>query len=495
MATGNIAVSLFVEAGKKLDGIFIKELLDRILLLCCPEKKVVDFIPQNEINAELANYQQQYLKDVDYEDYAQGQGESAFIYYRSEEELVKYLNNPDQNEYTHYKQIYLVDASLNVSPANPLNALRHDARNNLTGKIDLENPKYRLIFKEQEQGGLQIEVKVNGKRQSNKNKVKRKDILEITYSQKYRVPKTITGTWNDIKEERSDSIVVDDANGTVTINPIKLGEERRPVAINVIDEISNSPVTAQIFCTNSYKNLSNPVSNNQIPFMGDDIGEEWNIRVEASGYKIEQEKFKPETENSITVKLVRQKIIEIQPIDEDTKQPISDYSLIIFDGWRDRNPDHLENQPNKIVFVGREIEKEWYLEIEATNYYDKNMDRFCPNDYKEGEIISVKMEKRRQIITSENSKNDNPNMTISFDAEKHGKLIDYQKYHKETVPSEEHKYITQKYSPKYKADIFYKFKGWKITKPCGENNCYIYVAKFEPIISNRILLISIFSIL
>jgi hypothetical protein len=502
---GEIGISVFMPSNQKLSGSEVKNLLDELVNVYCgnyiANNRIVE--PQTSFDWLLftttANSYDAKLRSVpadDVENHQQGTKEASFVLYASETELQRYFDAPYQEEYRDFKQIFFLEQNAQEL----LKLIKHDTSANLTGKIDLDNPKYRLLFNSQAQGNERIKVEIkrgdSWSERSNRNKIRRKDIMQISYSQPYRITETIQGTWNEIKNQRTECVSVDDANSTVSINPIRLREQQWVVAVNTLDETTNNPIAANITCTNRYKNLSNPVINNQVTFIGNDIGEQWVIKVEASGYKIEEQSFVLEAGNIITFNLKKQKIIEIQALDKDTNHPITNPKISVYEGRRDRRPHyHLENQPNKVVFVGREIERVWYLEVEAANYYDKNMGRFCPN--KEGDVITVPMEKRRQTIYQpyENRQNDNSDMTISFEARKHGKLINYT-YHTKTVKRQVHDDIIQEYSPECKPDLLYKFnRHWDITKPHDENNRYIYVAKFEPIIPTNIIMIGVLSIL
>jgi len=135
MRIGYIAVSLFVEAGKKLDGESIKTLLDKIMSIVCPENKIVDYIPPNEIQSVLFAYEQNPVS-TDYEDYRQPDGDAAYIYC-SDDEIIRYFNEQNRDEFSQYKQIYLINSVLRNQLQNPLNALKHNPSNELI--IDLND--------------------------------------------------------------------------------------------------------------------------------------------------------------------------------------------------------------------------------------------------------------------------------------------------------------------------------------------------------------------
>jgi hypothetical protein len=118
----------------------------------------------------------------DVETIQQGTGEAAFVYYSTEEELLKYFNAPYQEEYKQFRQIFFVKSDLESKPENPLNALRHNQSGNLTGQIDLDDRQYKLVFNEDAKGGVRISVNVNGKKCHPKGKIRKKNELEIIYT-------------------------------------------------------------------------------------------------------------------------------------------------------------------------------------------------------------------------------------------------------------------------------------------------------------------------
>jgi hypothetical protein len=190
--TGFVGFSLSLSNNKKLLGSDIITALDKVASEY-GQKYIVDnnlnevaedwgFL--NQISSEYGVKCSSVSPD-DVESMPSGDKDDAFIHFRDTAELQKYFNAPYQEEYTPYRQILFISSNLKGKPENPLHALRH-SENDLTGKIDLENPKYKLLFNQNAKDGVRIEVKVNGSIRSNKNKIRRKNDLEITWRKDYR---------------------------------------------------------------------------------------------------------------------------------------------------------------------------------------------------------------------------------------------------------------------------------------------------------------------
>lgn len=148
---GNVGFSVFIPNVKKLSGVDVKILLDKLLKTYC-ENYCPDYYLENKhedwtlfeaiVNKEslLPNQSSNNVKS-----YQHGTGEAAFVYYSNNSELEKYFNAPYQEKYCAYKQVFFVEEQLKFAPENPLNAVRHDKNANLTGEIDFSMQKVLVI--------------------------------------------------------------------------------------------------------------------------------------------------------------------------------------------------------------------------------------------------------------------------------------------------------------------------------------------------------------
>ena len=140
-ATGNVAFSIIISNKEKLAGNNVKALLDEL----AQEFTKIYNIKDNNLEIKVcdcdnSNFFAEFEKRYKLESnknyniniangFKQGIKEAAFVYYFSDDELLKYFDTPYQREYIEYKQVFFVK---NDDPKNPLDALQHSKDNNLT---------------------------------------------------------------------------------------------------------------------------------------------------------------------------------------------------------------------------------------------------------------------------------------------------------------------------------------------------------------------------
>ena len=504
---GNIGLSVHIPNNQKMASADIKAMLDELANTYCQKycpNFYLDMVYEDWtlFTSIVANYESK-LKHVssdDAENLQSGTQEAAFVYYSSDTELQKYFDAPFQEEYTTYRQILFISSELQNKPESPLNALRH-SDNDLTGKIDLENPKYKLLFKRQEIGGLNIEVRINGKERSSGNKIRKKNILTINYYQKFRKPLSVEGTWEDIKRDYPRSIEIDNEKETITINPVQLQPERITIPITVIDEASKRPIhDFQVICKgSSYNQSPKEAKNNQIVFEGDEIGDNWYVEARAYEYKEEGAKIIPEKTTNVTFELKEQRIFIIAVIDKKNNETLfpNEYELKVFDNKKQTPQYYIKNEKNKIVFVGNEIEREWHIEIKKNGYevFDEKV-KIYPRNEDTKHPIEIYVEKKHQTTVNDNYRNyDNIYSTrefnFSFTAGKNGTVINdsflYGPYRNYSDYNKAAKQADIKPNFGYKLD--------ELKEKSSNGNNYNFEAQFKPIIPLKWVLIILLGII
>jgi hypothetical protein len=509
---GNIAISILIPVDKKLSGEDIKTLLDKLLNEY--NQKYIDkdnnlgsvYEDWTFVNTIITPYKD-HLKPND-DTMQSGTDEAAFIYYSTDGELQLYFDDLYQDEYSPYKQVFFVKSDLQAKPENPLNALRHNSNANLTGKIDLDNPKYKLLFNEETKGGIKIEVKIKGSQRYNRNKIRKKDTIEIFYSKRYYQILPVQGKWNAIDSE---FVIVNDNEQTVTIKEIDsrdLQPIKKFIPITIIDTLSKEPIpNYRIICKNSYNQSQKEVNSNQYIFEGDEIGDMWQISdVVVKGYTSYEYKFKPDDILEIQIPLYKQRIFTIEVIDKKNNKTFSpnDYELKIFDNKKKTHQYYIENQKNKISFVGNEIEKEWCIEVKKQNYEvsGEQKEMICPRNKDTQQPIKIFIEEKHlytvnDIYKSGNNQQINSCGTcyFSFKENKNCKISNNNKFGPyDNIEGSTDAAIRAGIKPNFG----YKMVGIELTpykKPNMENHCsYMCEVILKPIISRRTLF-SILSIL
>ena len=367
--TGNIAFSIVIDHKNKLSGLDAITLLDTLKVEYYSQylkggDNNLDNVREDWsfVNA-LTNQYENRLKGnfTDFfESYPQEVGEAAFVYYSDNLQMQKYFDAPYQDIYRRHKQIFFVDEGLEEKPENPLNALRHDPKANLTGKIDLDNRKYTLLFEPRTKNGVRVDVLVNGRLRSNKALVGRKDELEITWSKIYFDKKVKKGKLSDIGSEY---LLVNDSESTITIKEINL----QPSQGNRLDdersaadylEISYTEIKSDLKSENVHaqelpKKVSFRISSHSgficertMEFRGDECSKKLDISITCRGYETKRFTYCPaKDENPKFVKLEQK-----QKLDSGHTQTL--YRIEIdetkgsktFEGKR--IPRSVDNDPN-----------------------------------------------------------------------------------------------------------------------------------------------------
>lgn len=455
--TGNVAFSLLIPHAKKLSGIDILTILNKVSSIFCSKHIVNDNLDNFKEDwvwvSEINNEYESKLKFND-DHLVAGNADPAFIYYDSDELLAKYFDLPYQEEYSAYKQIFFVEKTLEGKPENPLNALRHDPAANLTGKIDLENPKYKLIYNQHATGGVNIEVKVDRPLQYSKNKIRKNDKLEIIWSKQYHKKIYKTGTWDDIG---SDFLDINNDKEVITVKDKELDPIKYTLRFQTnpkLDEdiikikIGNNPeqtikghsftITEEQLCSKCYVSVKNDLY--ILPTRREIKREDTNVDVitlDLSKYK--KVKFIVKGENGVVVK---------------------DCSISIF--------KKEVNKDNEVLFIGDdEIEKTWEISVSHRDYETKPF-KYCPDTHKNPYDVIVKKrtldnygqdyrQKRYRIIIDEEKGNRNYKKGSS------------------TIPDYEFN------KPEYECDAKYgyKFIKWEKVKPLSSNDTETYEAIFK----------------
>lgn len=312
---GFLAFSLLLSKGEKLSGTDIIALLEKISRDYC-----LEYIPENDNNLKdvrenwsfVDNILSEYKSKIrlnnqdDFESLQSGEKDDSYIYYNNDNELQKYFDNPYQEEYTEFRQVLFLRDNLEGKSENTLNALRH-CDVNLTGKIDLENPKYKLIFNQQAKGGLIIDIKINGKTRFNKTKIRRKDELEITWSKQYHESNFKKGKWSEISPEY---IFVDENSETISIKEIDLPINTKPVTITVKGkgEILGSDIEI-VLKSGSERKIE---KTDQIIFNGKEIEQQWFISARnGENFFSDEIQIIPDDTNQVELELKERKKLEI----------------------------------------------------------------------------------------------------------------------------------------------------------------------------------------
>lgn len=293
-------------------------------------------------------------------------------FYRTDEDLSRYLDDHYQSEYYPYQQVYFVDKKYEGQKDNPLSIVKINPQANLTGRIDLDNPKFRIEFESgTTQNGNRIKVEVNNgaywRQIFNKNKVRRKDAIRISWTKDCYEPKILMGTLAELSD--SEGIHID--NGTVHITCVELTPAKKSIKILVNDPKGRSISKPAIVCCNS-DNERSFNENGIITFVGEDIRRPWTITVNSGNMSGSKRIFPDNLPDCLSITVHEKKSIKVSVIDADTKEPVSDFEV-----WTKRRGGFSKDKT--IVFIDDEIDRDALISVKSKGYKQEDF-KFNPRE-------------------------------------------------------------------------------------------------------------------
>lgn len=395
-AVGYIAFSIFIPKDKMLSGKDVKSLLDTLAGTYI-QNYSPNFYFDNKKNedwnqfADIANGFDSNLKrlsDEDVESVAPGSETPAFLFYRTDEELSRYLDDHYQSEYYPYQQVYFVDKKYEGQKDNPLSIVKINPQANLTGRIDLDNPKYRIEFENGiTQNGNRIKVEVNNgvywKQLFNKNKFRRKDVIRISWTKDCYEQKILTGTLVELSD--SEGIHID--NGTVHITGVELTPVKKSIKIIVNDPNGQSISKPAIVCCNSDKERKFN-ENGIITFVREDIRRQWIISVNSGNMSGTTRIIPGNLSDCLSITVHEKKSIKVSVIDADTSEPISDFEV-----WTKRRGGFSKDKT--IIFIDDEIDQEARISVKCKGYKQEDF-KFNPREYDDN--VTLELSRKEDTI-------------------------------------------------------------------------------------------------
>lgn len=464
--TGFVAFSLFLPNDKKLFGLDLIALLDRVSDEYCQKYIVENNLDEVTESWDFLNsISSEYEIKLKYSDnkMQSGSKDDAFVYYKETDELKRYFDVPFQEEYIDYRQVFFVKNDLQDKPENPLNALRHNPSSNLTGRIDLENPKYKLKnFYGYGNNGITIEIWANDRKCLNSGVINRKDHIRIRYSKnKYFTPVEESGKLTD--SNISQYLFVDENKITVR-NDVELPKVRQKITLEVRDRKGNIITDAEITCRSSFSNITKTVASNEIEFEGEELKVTWTISAIKDDLVARQPiSFTHEVySESILLILQEHKKVTFQVTDEDGL--VFDYNIQI----RDKQGIPLGSGKD-FEFVGGNIDNTFDVTV-LSNKHEHKFFTYCPAIDENPKPVQLK----KIRLNSENKggykREEKKRYYLKID-EKHGK----RSYKGESLGNYEHCYPQFNCDPKFG----YKFDTWKKHDEYYHYNYQNYDGYFE----------------
>lgn len=383
--TGNIGFSILLSANESLKGVYIKDVLDKLYDYYCKEH-----IQNNNLDnvkedwSFVRNIQEQYLDKITVRPTSEivtaGLSDPAYLYYQSEtEDLPRIFENPFQEEYYKYKQVFFVSQLYKGKNENPLNALKHDPLEDLTRKIDFENEKYYLKeFHGNGKQGVEIDIWSNDRKRINGDAIFKKDQIRVRVTKKYHEPidKVVKLTDPDI-----DKFFQLEGN-KIKVNAIyDLKKEERTFEIFVTDANHIPIKDSHIFCRGKY-GPPKQVNDNSVIFLGEELKDPWIIYAKKGDNLVSKDtEFIPEKLNG-RIDLVLEKRVEVKFEIQDLHANIL-YNFQIYVKNKNIKPGE-----SKVVFWGNEVENSWEAIVSHEGYDTKTLN-FFPNELSNPKLVNL----------------------------------------------------------------------------------------------------------
>jgi len=380
--TGFIAFSIFLSKNEKLSGTDVVNFLDKVSEEYCQKYIIENNL--NEVNEDwtflelLSNEYKNKIGKVSIEEsenIQSGDLDDAFMYFSNNSELHKYFDQPNQEKYIPYRQVYLINKEFKDKSENPLNALRNSGVD-LTGQIDLENPSYKLReFYGNAKNGVSITIKNSkGRQLNNKDKIFRKDELTVIYSKKNYKEKRITGSLLNSEEIRNFLNVSND-NKIDVLKEVELEAQLKTISFEVVKK-DGSIITDAVITYKNNNQPENQVLNNQVTFSGEDLNERWIVSAKI-GYTYFSNNhiidFEKDSLNPIKLTLNEKRVLKI--IAKEFELPQN--GIPKFKVWVQGKGYYNESD---IEFVDDEISQSFNVTVEGDGYQRSDPQTYHPKN-------------------------------------------------------------------------------------------------------------------
>ena len=462
---GNIGISLFIPAQKKIAGEQMIQLLDELVktyvLNYCPDY-YLDYVQEDWTILEkiVTKYSSnlQVNVDDDQENLQPGAEDPAYLYYSDKLELARFFDAPAQEEFAQFKQVFFIDKLLENQPYNPLKAIRHNLNGNLTGKIDLNNLSYKVRYNSFSPGGVRLDVQVNGKSLFNKSKIKRNDQLEITWSKPYHETRVKKGTCVEIG---STYLLINEDSRTITIKDIALNERMFKFQVKAVDKFSRPILDAELIAYSQINKRERNLVNNSIILREEELNENYYVFGKKGNLVSEPTALtKIGANEEITLTLLETVKLTIKPLDDRDGNYVPDAKITFVD---------KANAPtgHSADFRGDEVNKNWQITIAHPEYRTKTI-TYCPATDANEKV--VQLEKLPLTEGTSHAQHDRKSYRLLIDPKKgketwNGKAID--------ISGREFQLEDTRCDARYG----YKFSGWEFMGNKGA--CEIHQATFE----------------
>ncbi len=374
---GYVAFTLFMPSTRKMPGADIQQLLDQLT-----NEYVSNYVENGTIGQRMENGSVQYkpedwsafsniaaafegkatiCQNIEAEVRTSGTAEPAYAYFADDAELGQYFDAPYQQVYAPFRMVYFLHKGYEGHATNPLGALRCDPEANLTGRIDLHNPRFKVNnFGGVGQNGVTIQFTASGRTLRTGSMFYAKEQLRLVYSknQFYRTL-DICGTMSDPRIAQC--LLVD--GDTVSVrDDIELDK----LSLRMPIMLRNGVPGVQLVCLDSTSIPKITFDRPEVEFEGEELGFRWCLAT-ADG-KRRTTSFRPldfisQTIPSVSLELSQCKTVIFNITDENKKDISEQCKLQIECDGR-----AIVVKDARHEFVGAEMGKRYVLRITCSGY-------------------------------------------------------------------------------------------------------------------------------
>ncbi|TDD99391.1 hypothetical protein [Flavobacterium cellulosilyticum] len=465
-ALGFIAFSLLINNNKTLKGEEIINVLDELSKTYTDNYIKNNYLNRGEKNlikeewnfvGDILNKYKEQDKTQKNEELHSGTKDAAILYYKNEGDLREYFDKPFQEEYSAYKQVFLVSEDLKENPKNPLTVLSNSGIE--LKDIDLKNEYYYIKNYDPSKGIL---ISANGKERSdrkNNNCIRSKWQVEISYSKDERCfwPIQPKGTLSNPDSEIYKYLELNKNNNQINIKYDAFNNPEpkiKTITIEIKDRKGNFIDDAEIqIGTKPWEKISG--HRYECTFSGEDLIKTFHISIKKGDYSGKIDLI-PVNQTG-NVDLILQEHINVSFIVIDDIGIVNDYNIQI----RNQQGD-LFSTSKEPKFIGEDIDKSYDITI-LSNKYERKSFPYCPAKDENSKLVNLKF---KQL--TENSKEEKYELVID---DKFGK----RSFKNKSIG----KYVMIKPNFGCDANFGYEFIEWKYQEQSSKDYDGYYEAIFE----------------
>lgn len=389
---GNISISLYIPDQKRLLGEKIIEALNTLISTYfdtyAPNYHIGDKSEDWSLFTKIANqYDGELLSidNLDVDHIERGKNDAGYIYYKDINQLKDYFDEPYQSCYEAFSQVFLIDQNLKNEAANPLNAFKHSADADLTGKIDLSNKKYRYVINDTAHANIYQLLEDGSKKKIAPNeRILRKSEIIIEWKKDYYEPITKTGFLDQLISD----LELDENNRRISVKPATLKLQERVIQYSF--RVAGKDIKPDIICSNQ-NGITIEIDNGKIRFEGQQIYENWYLKISYGKFVSKEISFIPNNTNYFeTINLEEEGRYSIKVIDKTTNYNIPNPDVYILQNGKSKR----KCDSRSLNLKGSELDEKISIEASARKYTTETI-TITPRNTDSNIVIELKPDPRK----------------------------------------------------------------------------------------------------